>query len=164
MTQGTWRGRAQQILALHQKVNELTDKIASIQESKQLINTEVEILIIINLNFSLIKKIYNFYYFILANDSSHSTKSSVPASTIVAAEARANHARERSEAVARMQNTIQENQEELKELKSRFEASKARCRVLESEQNTLRQRLSAMLEKEQHDQQLISALTVIIYN
>lgn len=61
-----------------------------------------------------------------------------------------------------------EHEKEMKEMKvqldekqRKFEAAKARSRVLENTMSELKGRVATLLEKTTHDDQLISALTVI---
>ena len=62
-----------------------------------------------------------------------------------------------------------EHEKEMKEIKAqldekqrKFDASKARSRVLENSVSELKGRIATLLEKTAHDDQLVSALMVII--
>ncbi|XP_054266864.1 trichohyalin [Macrosteles quadrilineatus] len=109
---GGWRGRAQQIQTLQQRINELSEKTAN------------------------------------PDAADREARKALSAARLVEKELR-----------AELEKEVSALKEQLGEKQKKVEAMKARTRVLETSLSELRGRLSTLLDKSTHDDQLISALT-----
>ncbi|KAJ9595082.1 hypothetical protein L9F63_013608 [Diploptera punctata] len=110
-----WRGRAQQIIGLQQKVAELQNRL-----KEQSASTE------------------------------HESKRLASMKQME---------KERREAQDRVENELKESVTQLDACKKKLEAARVRNKTLETQIINLKNRLSAMLDKSQHDDQLIATLT-----
>ncbi|XP_029444185.1 coiled-coil domain-containing protein 13 isoform X1 [Rhinatrema bivittatum] len=131
---GTWRGRAQQILALQSRIRELENQLAQAKNPSVQLSLEEEA-------------------FGLTAARRH------PAQEKNMFRIRSLE-KERKEALEKLSSEHQLLQKDFEDLKNKLDASKARNRVLSTEVKTLKSQITTVLEKGKHDDELISALLI----
>ncbi|XP_063273121.1 coiled-coil domain-containing protein 13 isoform X3 [Prinia subflava] len=129
---GSWRGRAQQILLLQTRVQELEHKL-----SQNKIRT------------SLLEMGEGFL------DFPDPRKLSVQEKNLLKIRTLEKEKKESLEKLTGQHNTLQKNHEELKK---KFDASKARNQILCEEVKMLKRQIGTLLEKGKHDDELINVL------
>ncbi|XP_044739932.1 coiled-coil domain-containing protein 13 [Chrysoperla carnea] len=113
-TNSNWRGRAQQIISLQQKLSELQEKLSITPIEKE-----------------------------------------ISTNTIALRQIESNK-RQIQEQLTRELSTTKTT---LEETKKKLDGSRARSKVLENDLNTLKTKLNTLMEKSEHDNQLIQVLT-----
>ncbi|KAI5104590.1 coiled-coil domain-containing protein 13 isoform X3 [Silurus meridionalis] len=131
-TPGSWRGRAQQILALQNKVKDLEQQLSSASDKKQAGESSREQ--------SMLGK------------GVHQRNQDKNQSYI------RNLERDRKEALEKLNVEYEHILSEHAEVKKKLESSKARNQILSVELKTLKTQLSTLTEKGRHDNELIDAL------
>ncbi|KAK3579285.1 hypothetical protein CHS0354_033364 [Potamilus streckersoni] len=126
-----WRGRAQQILALHKRVEELKSQLES-----QNVSGEGDI------------------YDLTGDSTSARRKTAVDRQR----EQQRKIEKERKEAQEKQAAEMKTLEEENNSLKQKLDASKTRNKVLSNEVKANKQQLQTLLQKGQHDDELIEAL------
>ncbi|XP_030053449.1 coiled-coil domain-containing protein 13 isoform X2 [Microcaecilia unicolor] len=129
---GTWRGRAQHILALQGRVRELENQLSQAKNSSGELSIDEEILGLT-----------------MPRRAPTQEKNIFRIRTME---------KERKESLEKLTCDYQILQKDYEDLKNKLDASKARNRVLSTEVKTLRSQISTVLEKGKHDDELISAL------
>nr|XP_033787683.1 coiled-coil domain-containing protein 13 isoform X1 [Geotrypetes seraphini]XP_033787685.1 coiled-coil domain-containing protein 13 isoform X1 [Geotrypetes seraphini] len=129
---GTWRGRAQQILALQGRVRELENQLSQIKNSSTEVNIDEDILGL-------------------------AVPWKAPAQKKNIFQIRTME-KERKENLEKLASDHQILQKDCEDLKNKLDASKARNRVLSTEVKMLKSQIATILEKGKHDDELISAL------
>ncbi|XP_075210406.1 coiled-coil domain-containing protein 13-like [Lycorma delicatula] len=107
-----WRGRAQQICGLQQKLSQLTEKLAKNEQGCSISNESV----------AAVRQV-------------------------------------EKDMRAELNQELKETRKELDLTKNKLSAVKARCRVLENDLTVSKEKITTLLEKTCHDDQLITALT-----
>ncbi|KAK3568184.1 hypothetical protein QTP86_034837, partial [Hemibagrus guttatus] len=131
-TPGSWRGRAQQILALQNRVRDLEQQLSSASNRQQPGEFSPEQCML--------------------GKGVHQRKQDKNQSYIRTLE------RDRKEALEKLSVEYELILSEHAEVKKKLESSKARNRILSAELKTLKTQLSTLTEKGQHDNELIDAL------
>ncbi|GAA6066789.1 coiled-coil domain-containing protein 13 isoform X1, partial [Tachysurus ichikawai] len=131
-TPGNWRGRAQQILALQNRVKDLEQQLDSASNRNQLGEFSPEQCML--------------------GKGVHQRKQDKNQSYIRTLE------RDRKEALEKLSVEYELLLNEHAELKKKLESSKARNHILSAELKTLKSQISTLTEKGQHDNELIDAL------
>nr|DBA25316.1 TPA: hypothetical protein GDO54_012861 [Pyxicephalus adspersus] len=129
---GSWRGRAQQILALQGRVRELEIQLGQIKSPISELSLEEEML---------------------------GTSRRVPAQEKNLFRLRSLE-KERKETLEKVTGEHDALKKEHEDLKKKFEASKARNKSLSNDLKTLKMQMTTLLEKGKHDDELIDALLV----
>ncbi|XP_039609998.1 coiled-coil domain-containing protein 13 isoform X2 [Polypterus senegalus] len=130
---GSWRGRAQQILVLQNKVRDLEQQLGqSSQRKRTSLSVEEEMLGLAALHKAPLQE---------RNQSRIRSME-----------------KERKEAVERLATDFEALQKEFEEQKKKLDASKARNQVLGSEVKSLKSQICTLLEKGRHDDELVDAL------
>ncbi|KAL7875425.1 hypothetical protein AOLI_G00103880 [Acnodon oligacanthus] len=127
---GSWRGRAQQILALSSRVRDLEQQLSSTSSRKQSgdLSLEESLLGVHQRN----------------QDKNHSYIRSME--------------RERKETIEKLSADYELLLSEHSDVKKKLEASKARNRVLSAELKALKTQIATLLDKGKHDDELVDAL------
>ncbi|XP_017578432.2 coiled-coil domain-containing protein 13 [Pygocentrus nattereri] len=127
---GSWRGRAQQILALSSRVRDLEQQLSSASSRRQSgdISLEDSLLGVHQRN----------------QDKNHSYIRSME--------------RERKETIEKLSADYELLLNEHSDVKKKLEASKARNRVLSAELKALKTQITTLLDKGKHDDELVDAL------
>ncbi|KAL6491325.1 hypothetical protein MHYP_G00016700 [Metynnis hypsauchen] len=127
---GSWRGRAQQILALSSRVRDLEQQLSSASSRKQSgdLSLEESLLGVHQRN----------------HDKNHSYIRSME--------------RERKETIEKLSADYELLLNEHSDVKKKLEASKARNRVLSAELKALKTQITTLLDKGKHDDELVDAL------
>ncbi|CAI9580470.1 unnamed protein product, partial [Staurois parvus] len=133
---GSWRGRAQQILALQGRVRELESQLGQMRSPMSEYSLEEEML---------------------------GTSRRMPAQEKNLFRLRTLE-KERKESLERLTGEHGNLKKEYEDLKKRFEASKARNRSLSNDLKTLKLQMTTLLDKGKHDDELIDALLVLCKN
>ncbi|XP_062424704.1 coiled-coil domain-containing protein 13 isoform X1 [Rhea pennata] len=131
-TSGSWRGRAQQILVLQGKVRELENRLG--QNKSRTSSTEIG------------------DEFLALTDPRKLSAQEKNLLKIRSLE------KEKKEALEKLSEEHDALQKDHEEIKKKFDASKARNKVLCSEVKTLKGQIVTLLEKGKHDDELIDAL------
>ncbi|XP_070547060.1 coiled-coil domain-containing protein 13-like [Ptychodera flava] len=136
-----WRGRAQQIIGLQNKVSDLKSQLSHIQTrpTTEMSLEEQFMTMETTQNFSPRSATSSVY-----NDKNRSKLR--------------NMERERREASQKAADELKALEEDYSKLKEKFDASKARNKVLTNEVKTLKQQVSTLIDKSTHDNELITAL------
>ncbi|XP_032603014.3 coiled-coil domain-containing protein 13 isoform X11 [Taeniopygia guttata] len=129
---GNWRGRAQQILLLQTKVQELEHKLSHQKIRASLLELDEGLLAFPD-----------------------PRKLSVQEKNLLKIRSLEKEKKESLEKLSEQHNTLQKNHEELKK---KLDASKARNQMLCAEVRTLKGQIGTLLEKGKHDDELIDAL------
>ncbi|XP_077645939.1 coiled-coil domain-containing protein 13 [Lonchura striata] len=129
---GNWRGRAQQILLLQTKVQELEHKLSHQKIRASLLEVDEGLLAFPD-----------------------PRKLSVQEKNLLKIRSLEKEKKESLEKLSEQHNTLQKNHEELKK---KLDASKARNQILCAEVKTLKGQIGTLLEKGKHDDELIDAL------
>ncbi|XP_071416291.1 coiled-coil domain-containing protein 13 isoform X2 [Pithys albifrons albifrons] len=129
---GSWRGRAQQILVLQNKVRELEIKLGQTKTRRSLIEIDED--------------------FLALEDPS---KLSAQEKHLLKLRSLEKEKKEALERLSREHDALQKSHEEVKK---KLDASKARNRTLCGELKILKGQIVTLLEKGQHDDELIDAL------
>ncbi|XP_075070221.1 coiled-coil domain-containing protein 13 isoform X2 [Mixophyes fleayi] len=129
---GSWRGRAQQILALQGRVRELETQLGQMRSPTSELSLEEEML-----GVSVPKRL------------AAQEKNVFRIRTLE---------KERKETLERLTGEHDALKTEYEELKKKLEASKARNRSLSNDLKTLKMQMTTLLEKGKHDDELIDAL------
>ncbi|XP_018613048.1 coiled-coil domain-containing protein 13-like isoform X2 [Scleropages formosus] len=126
---GTWRGRSQQILALQARVRELEQQLGQAAHKRMQSDAEPH---------------------------EDTQRSPFPRDKSVGH--LRNMEREKREAVERLTEAYESLLKDHEELKKKLDASKARNQILSTEAKTLRTQVTTLLDKGQHDNELIDTL------
>ncbi|XP_073485534.1 coiled-coil domain-containing protein 13 isoform X1 [Aquarana catesbeiana] len=129
---GSWRGRAQHILALQGRVRELESQLGQIRSPTSELSLEEEML---------------------------GTSRRLPAQEKNLFRLRTLE-KEKKESLERLTGEHDTLRREHEDLKKKFEASKARNRSLSNDLKTLKLQMTTLLDKGKHDDELIDALLV----
>ncbi|KAM5158323.1 coiled-coil domain-containing protein 13 [Mantella aurantiaca] len=129
---GSWRGRAQQILALQGRVRELESQLGRIRSPTSEISLEEEML---------------------------GTAKRIPAQEKNLFHLRTLE-KERKESLEKVTGEHDTLKKEHEDLKKKFEASKARNKSLSNDLKTLKMQMTTLLDKGKHDDELIDALLI----
>ncbi|XP_063780420.1 coiled-coil domain-containing protein 13 [Pseudophryne corroboree] len=129
---GSWRGRAQQILALQGRVRELETQLGQMRSPTSELSLEEEML-----GVSVPKRF------------AAQEKNVFRIRTLE---------KERKETLERLTGEHEALKKENEELKKKFDASKARSKSLSNDLKTLKMQMMTLLEKGKHDDELIDSL------
>ncbi|KAI1242534.1 hypothetical protein IHE44_0000064, partial [Lamprotornis superbus] len=129
---GSWRGRAQQILLLQTRVQELEHKLRQCKIRTSLLETDEGFL-----------------------EFADPRKLSVQEKNLLKIRSLEKEKKESLEKLTEQHNTLQKNHEELKK---KLDASRARNQMLCGEVKMLKGQIGTLLEKGKHDDELIDAL------
>ncbi|KAL0966241.1 hypothetical protein UPYG_G00292780 [Umbra pygmaea] len=133
-SQGNWRGRSQQILALQIRVRELEQQLSQLSQRKQPLDVcDMEVL--------------------WGNGAPHKTPpKDKNLSYIRTVE------REKRDTLERMTGDYEALLKEHEDMKKKLEGSKARNTILSTEVKSLKAQISTLLDKGKHDDELVDAL------
>ncbi|ELU15563.1 hypothetical protein CAPTEDRAFT_52768, partial [Capitella teleta] len=133
-----WRGRAQQIIALQKKVNELKCQLGEVKSKRSDLELDADL-----------------------EDQFMGSASSRLTASSVDIRGRKNVQRmekERKEAQERMLNEMKALEQDHETLKGKFDATKARNKILSNEVKAMKQQVTTLIDKGKHDDELVSAL------
>ncbi|ESO96414.1 hypothetical protein LOTGIDRAFT_159823 [Lottia gigantea] len=133
--QSNWRGRAQQILLLQKKVEELKNQVDTTP-----------------------KKLRDLDEDDLENEFMGRTSSKKRNQDEKYKEELKKYEKEKKEAYEKMANEFKALENDHSTVKSKFEAAKARNKVLSNENKSIKQQMTTLLEKGKNDDELIQAL------
>ncbi|XP_069771006.1 coiled-coil domain-containing protein 13 isoform X2 [Narcine bancroftii] len=131
---GSWRGRAQQILTLQKKIRDLESQIGLSTQKEQSSKNSIE------------------EEMLGVSEFRHRSNQEKNVAYIRAME------KERKEALEKMTGDFEKLKKDHEDLKSKFDGSKARNKVLSTELKGLKSQVVTLLEKGKHDDELVDAL------
>ncbi|XP_006812058.1 coiled-coil domain-containing protein 13-like [Saccoglossus kowalevskii] len=137
---GGWRGRAQQITSLQNKVSELRSQLGQLQTRPDTEMSLEEQFMTMGTTLSPRSTAASSGY----DDKNRSKIRQME--------------KERKEAKERAAAELKALEEDYSKMKEKFDASKARNKVLSNELKMLKQQMSTLMEKGKHDDELIGAL------
>lgn len=152
--QSGWRGRAEQIQQLQQKIGELQSRLNEYEGSSKRGSEGRKRRLIENASIFIYQKVNNIRALISSGAISVTSAEKRQARSL------RNVEKERRQKAEDSARELQETNAALETCKRKLEAARARIKVLENDLATGRHNVALLNEKRSHDEQLIEALNV----
>ncbi|ESN99572.1 hypothetical protein HELRODRAFT_176740 [Helobdella robusta] len=155
---GTWKGRVQQIITLQKKVAELKKQLEQVTITSSGTNKndstsdDYEDSYCLSSTQQRLQPAQPSFSSLSTINTTSSNLEDKQKDKIKQIE------KQRKEATEKLKNDLKEMEQDLNNLKQKYEASKARNQVLSNESRTLKHQVQMLMEKGKHDDELVEAL------